>query len=75
MVQSRVVHTAFSDQNYIFLIEYILNFSHMNKTYLLLYAVLHKLSYLNLQFNYTPGLHRDNFLSFGAKKGDTKRFL
>ena len=47
----------------------------MNGIYLLLYAVMHKLIKLNLQFNYTPGLHRDNLLSFSVKKGDTKRFL
>ena len=47
----------------------------MNEIYLLLYAVLYKLSYLNLQFNYTPELHRANFLSFSVKKGDTKLFL
>ena len=46
----------------------------MNEIYVLLYAVLYKLIYLNLQFNYTPGLHRANFLSFSVKKGDTKRF-
>ena len=47
----------------------------MNEIYLLLYAVLHNLRYLNLKFNYTPGLHRANSLSFRLKKGDTKRFL
>ena len=47
----------------------------MNETYLLLYAVMHKLSYLNLQFNYAPWLHRAEFLSFSVKKEDKKRFL
>ena len=47
----------------------------MNEIYLLLYAVLHKLNYLNLQFNFTPGLHSANCLSSNVKKGDTKRFL
>ena len=40
----------------------------MNEFYLLLYVVLHKLSYLNLQFNYIPAFHRANFLSFSVKK-------
>ena len=47
----------------------------MNEIYLLLYAVLNNLRYLNLKFNYTPRLHRANLLSFSVKKGDTKRFL
>ena len=47
----------------------------MNEIYVILYPMLHKLSYLNLQFNYTRLLHRANVLSFGVKKGDTKRFL
>ena len=47
----------------------------MNEIYLLLYAVPDKLSYFNLKFNYTPGLHRTNLLSFSVKKGDTKCFL
>ena len=47
----------------------------MNEIYLLLYAVLDKMSYLNLQFNYIPAFHRANFLSLRVKKGDTKRFL
>ena len=47
----------------------------MNEIYLLLYVVLNKLSYLNLQFNYIPAFHRANFLSFGRGKGDTKHFL
>ena len=45
----------------------------MNEIYLLLYSVMPKLIYLNLRFNFTPGLHRANFLSFSVKKGDTKR--
>ena len=55
--------------------KYILNFFHMNEIYLLLYTVLDKLSYLNLQFNYIPDFRRANFLSLSIKKGDTKRFL
>ena len=47
----------------------------MNGIYILLYTVLDKLSYLNLQYNYIPTFHRANFLSFSVKKGDTKRFL
>ena len=47
----------------------------MNEIYVLLYAVLYKLSYLNLQFNYIPAFHRANFLSLSVKKGDTNRFL
>ena len=46
----------------------------MNEIYLLLYTVLNKLSYLNMQFNYIPAFHRANFLSLSEKKGDTKRF-
>ena len=46
----------------------------MNEIYVLLYAVLYKLLYLNLQFNYIPALHRANFLSLNVKKGDTNRF-
>ena len=46
----------------------------MNEIYVLLYLVLDKLSYLNLQFNYIPAFHRANFLSLSVKKGDTKRF-
>ena len=46
----------------------------MNEMYVLLYAVLDKLSYLNLQFNYIPAFHRANFLSLSVKKGDTNRF-
>ena len=74
LVQIRVECTAFSDQNYLF-IEYIPNFFHMNDSFLLLYQVLDKLSYLNLQFNYTTRLHRANFLSFSGEKGDRKCFL
>ena len=46
----------------------------MNEIYVLLYVVVYKMSYLNLQFNYILAFHRDNFLSFSVKKGDTKRF-
>ena len=47
----------------------------MNEIYVLLYPMLYKLSYLNLQFNYTREFHRAKFLSLGVKKGDRKRFL
>ena len=47
----------------------------MNEIYIVRYAVLHKLRYLNMKFKYTPGLHRANDLSFSVKKGDTKHFL
>ena len=47
----------------------------MNEIYVLLYPILHKLSYLNLQFNYIPEFHRANFLSLSVKKGDRQRFL
>ena len=47
----------------------------MNEIYVLLYAVLYKLSYLNLQFNYTPAFHRAKFLGLIVKRGDTNRFL
>ena len=47
----------------------------MNEIYVLLYAMLHKLSYSNLQFNYIPAFHRANFLSLSVKKGDRDRFL
>ena len=60
LVQSRVERTAFYDQN-IFLIEYFSNFFHINEKFLLLYKVLDKLSFLNLQFNYTSRLQRANF--------------
>ena len=46
----------------------------MNEIYVLLYVVLDKLSYLNLQLNYIPAFHRANFLSLSVKKGDTNRF-
>ena len=46
----------------------------MNEIYVLLYAMLNKLSYLNLQFNYIPAFHRANFLSFSVKNGDRDRF-
>ena len=47
----------------------------MNDIYLLLYDVLDKLSYFNLQFNYIQAFHIANFLSFSVKKKDTKHFL
>ena len=47
----------------------------MNEIYLLIYVVLHKMSYLNLQFYYIPAFHRANFLSLSVKKGDRNRFL
>ena len=47
----------------------------MNEIYVLLYPMLHKLSYLNLKFNYIPAFHRAPFLSFSVKKGDRDRFL
>ena len=37
--------------------------------YVLLYLMLYRLSYLNLQFNYIPVFHRANFLSLSVKKG------
>ena len=46
----------------------------MNEIYVLLHAVLNKLSYLNLKFNYIPAFHRANFFSLSVKKGDTNRF-
>ena len=46
----------------------------MNEIYLLLYSVMYKLSYLNLQFNNIPAFHRDNLLSFSIKKEDTRNF-
>ena len=55
--------------------KYILNFFHMNEIYVLLYAMLYKLSYSNLQFNYIPAFRRANFLSLSVKKGDRNRFL
>ena len=47
----------------------------MNEIYVLIYPILHKLSYLNLQLNYIPAFHRANFLSLSVKKGDRDRFL
>ena len=35
---------------------------------------MYKLSFLDLQFNYTSWLHRDKFLSFSGEKKDRKRF-
>ena len=46
----------------------------MNGIYVLLYALLYKLSYLNLRFNYIPAFHRANFLSLSVKKVDTNLF-
>ena len=40
----------------------------MNEMFLLLYQVLDKLSFLNMQFNYTSRLHRANFLSYGRER-------
>ena len=47
----------------------------MNEIYVLLYAMLDKLSYLNLQFNCLSRLHRTNFLCFRVRMGDKQRFL
>ena len=47
----------------------------MNVIYVLLYPMLYKMSYLNLQFNYIPAFHIANFLSLSVKKGDRDRFL
>ena len=47
----------------------------MNEVFLVLYQVMDKLSFLNLQFNHTSWLNRANSLSFSEKKGDTKHFL
>ena len=47
----------------------------MNDIYVLLYAIMYKMRYFNLQFNYIPAFHRANFLSLSVKKGDTNRFL
>ena len=47
----------------------------MNEIYVLIYPMLHKLGYLNLQFNYISRLHSANFLSLSVKKGDRDRFL
>ena len=46
----------------------------MNEMYVLLYAVLDKLSYLNLQFNYIPSFHGANFRRF-TKNGLYLPFL
>ena len=48
--------------------KYILNFFHMNEIYVLLYVVLDKLSYLNLEFNYIPAFRRADFLSLSVKR-------
>ena len=48
LVQSLVERTAFSDQNETFRMIYHSNFFHMNEMYVLIYAMLHNLSYLNL---------------------------
>ena len=55
--------------------KYILNFFHMNEIYVLIYPMLYKLSYLNLQFNYITAFHRANFLILSVKKGDKDRFF
>ena len=47
----------------------------MNEIYVLIYALIYKLSYLNLQFNYIPDFRRANFIIFNAKKVDTNAFL
>ena len=47
----------------------------MNGIYVLIYAVLYKLSYLNLQFSYIPAFHRANLLRLSVKQGETNRFL
>ena len=75
LVQSCVERTAFSDQNYFFVIEYISLFFHINEFFLVLYQVLDKLIFLNTQFNYTSRLNWTNFLGFSGGKGDTKHFL
>ena len=46
----------------------------MNEILLILYQVLNKLKFLNLQFNYTSWLHKSKFLSFSGKKGYRMRF-
>ena len=68
LVQRRVERTAFSDQNDFFKIEYISNFFHMNEIGLLLYQVLYKPGFLNMQLNHTTRLHRANFFSFSVKR-------
>ena len=47
----------------------------MNEFCVLLYVMLYKMRYLNLNFKYIPVLHRANFSSLSVKKGDTNRFL
>ena len=47
----------------------------MNEIHALLYPMLYKLNYLNLQLNYIPAFHRANFFSLSEKKGDKNRFL
>ena len=47
----------------------------MNEIYVLLYMMLYKLSYLNLQFNYIPAFNSANFLSLSVKKGNRNRFF
>ena len=73
LVQSSVKCTAFSDQKY-FSIDYITNLFHMNEVFLLLYQVMDRLGFFNLEFNYTSRLNKANFLSFSGGKGDTKSF-
>ena len=46
----------------------------MNKTYVLLYPMLYKLSYLNLQFNYIPVFHRYKVINLRVKRADMERF-
>ena len=53
----------------------ILNFFEMNKIYVLLYLMLYKLGYSNLQFNNIPAFNRANFLNLGVKEGDKNHFL
>ena len=40
----------------------------MNEIYLLVYAVLDNLSYLNMQLNYIPAFLKANFLSLSVKR-------
>ena len=54
--------------------KYMLNFFRMNEIYVLLYPIVYKLSYLNLQFIYIQTFHRANFLSLSVKKGERDRF-
>ena len=47
----------------------------MNKIYVLLYLMLYKLGYSNLQFNNIPAFNRANFLNLDVKEGDKNHFL